>query len=292
VDIIKLEPIARRQHGLITRPQAVAAGCHVRAWYRALASQTIVGIHPGVARLPGAFPTPQQTILAAVLGAGEGAMASHRSATLMWGVEIVGDRPVDVIVPRRRHPASMTGVVLHHPRDRGDLVASRRGGIVCTNPLRTIVDLGAVAPEAVPAALASLMTSGFVSTSAVWAVLERHALSGRNGVAALRHALADWSFEHRPPDSELEIVMNTMVDRSSLPKPEFHARILGIEVDFLFVEAKLVVERDRERDARLVEVGYVVLRFTWNQIVRRPAWVADRIAGAIAVRSGLPRMAA
>ena len=151
------------------------------------------------------------------------------------------------------------------------------------------------------------MTSGYVSTSAVWAVLERHARSGRDGVSALRRALADWGFEHRPPDSELEIVMNSMVARSSMPKPEFHARILGIEVDFLFAEAKVVVEcdgwqdhgrvraqfeRDRERDARLVEAGYVVMRFTWNQIVRRPAWVADRIAGAIAVRSSQPRLVA
>lgn len=303
MDIIKLEPVARRQHGLITRPQAIAAGCHVRAWYRALASQTIVGVYSGVARLPGAAPTPQQTILAAVLGAGEGAMASHRSATLMWGVEIVGDRPVDVIVPRRRHPAPMTGVVLHHPRDRDDLVASRRAGIPCTNPLRTLVDLGAVAPEAVPIALASMMTSGFVSTSAVWAVLERHARSGRNGVCALRQALAEWNFEYRHPDSELEIVMQSMVTRSSLPTPEFHARILGMEVDFLFADARLVVEcdgwqehgrvraqfeRDRERDARLVEAGYAVMRFTWNQIVRRPAWATARIAGAVTARSALP----
>ena len=266
-----------------------------------------MGVHPGVARLPGAFPTPEQTILAAVLGAGTGAMASHRSATFLWGVDLVGDRPVDVIVPRRQHLTPMSGVVLHHPRDRDDLAASRRGGIACTNPLRTIVDLGAVAPEAVPAAFASLMTSGFVSTSAAWAVLERHARAGRNGVGVLRRVLADWGFEHRPPDSELEIVMNSMVARSSLPRPEFHARIIGIEVDFLFAGAKLVVEcdgwqdhgrvraqfeRDRERDARLVEAGYVVLRFTWNQIVRRPVWVSERIAGAIAVRSAMPRSAA
>jgi very-short-patch-repair endonuclease len=307
VDVIRFEPIARRQHGLITRAQAVAAGCHVWAWYRALASEAIVKVHAGVARLPGAFPTPQQTILAGVLAAGPGAMASHRSAALLWGAEIVGDRPVDVTVPRRRHLGPMTGVVLHHPRDRDDLVVSRRDGIACTNPLRTLVDLGAVAPESVPAALAGLMTSGFVSTSAVWAVLDRHARSGRNGITALRQALAEWNFEHRSPDSELEIVMMAMVAGSSLPRPEFHARILGIEVDFVFADAKVVVEydgwqvhgrdrvqfeRDRERDARLVESGYVVLRLTWNQIVRRPSWVAARIAGAIACRSASGRPAA
>jgi very-short-patch-repair endonuclease len=85
--------------------------------------------------------------------------------------------------------------------------------------------------------------------------------------------------------------------RHSLPAFEFHAVICGFEVDFLVVGTNVVFEvdgwtthglvraqfeRDRERDALLTEAGYVVQRFTWRQITRRPGWVAARISGLLA----------
>jgi hypothetical protein len=44
-----------------------------------------------VARLVGTADTPEQRIAAAVLAAGKGAMASHRSAARLWGVPSVCD---------------------------------------------------------------------------------------------------------------------------------------------------------------------------------------------------------
>ena len=62
----------------------------------------------------------------------------------------------------------------------------------------------------------------------------------------------------------------------------------GIEVDFVWRDKRLIVEvdgyayhrspsafeADRERDINLALAGWRVLRFTWTQITRRPAWVA------------------
>ena len=43
-------------------------------------------------------------------------------------------------------------------------------------------------------------------------------------------------------------------------------------------------ERDRARDATLIAAGWVVLRFTWIQITRRPAWVASIIRRTVVTR--------
>jgi very-short-patch-repair endonuclease len=70
-----------------------------------------------------------------------------------------------------------------------------------------------------------------------------------------------------------------------------NVQLLDYVVDFLWPEAGLVVEvdgrathgtrrafqGDRDRDSRLVVAGYRVLRFTWWDVTRRPAVVADRV---------------
>jgi very-short-patch-repair endonuclease len=66
----------------------------------------------------------------------------------------------------------------------------------------------------------------------------------------------------------------------------------GLQVDFLFAAARLVVEtdgfryhrtraafeRDRERDQELAVAGYRVLRFTYRQIVEDAAVVAKTLS--------------
>ena len=48
----------------------------------------LIEVQPGVAALEGAVPTTEQAVLAVVLSVGPGAVASHRSAAYLWGVEI------------------------------------------------------------------------------------------------------------------------------------------------------------------------------------------------------------
>jgi very-short-patch-repair endonuclease len=292
----QLERFARSQHGLVTRSQALSIGLPRSTWYSVLRSGRLDELLPGVARLPGALRTPLQSILAGVLWRGDGALASHRSAAMVWGAPVDGIDPVDVLVGRVDGRTAVATVRVHHPRDRLDLRPSLWQLVPVTNPLRTLLDLGAVDPGAVPRTLSSFVMAGFVRPAAVDAAIARHSRQGRHGIVALRNALADWQFERRPPDSELEVTMQVLLKRAGLPPATFHATIEGFEVDFHIDGSPVILEcdgweshgrdrdqweRDRWRDALLTEAGYIVVRFSWQAIMRRPEWVAERIRASL-----------
>ena len=266
-------------------------------------------MHDGVARLPGSADTPEQHIIAGVLAAGSGAIASHRSAAHLHGVPGIGDCAssiVDVIVPARvdRSPGTravnavgLQGVHVHRPRDMRRLHKHRIAGIPCTNILRTLLDLGAVAPEAVHGAVGHALANELANLSAIETALQQHARRGRHGVTALRSALDDWAVDGKPADSVLEPAMRRLVSRYGLPPVEFHPIVGGREVDFRVVGTPIVIEcdgwayhgrsrhnfeRDRAMDAEFAARGWIVVRFTYRRITGRPGEVARVIARTIA----------
>lgn len=97
----------------------------------------------------------------------------------------------EVTVMGRRGRA-LDGVEIHRTVCAEDLTPTRRHRVPCTNELRTLVDLGAVDPDAVPATLDHFAVIRRLTPVIVGALLERHGRSGRDGVSALRRALAEW----------------------------------------------------------------------------------------------------
>jgi very-short-patch-repair endonuclease len=224
------------------------------------------------------------------------ALASHRSAAHLWGVPRPDGDPVDVILLGARRDLRLDGVVIHRPTDRGRLVPQRRSGIACTNILRTIIDLGAVDPGGLHAAVGHSIATKLAPLSAIETAVAEHARQGRRGVVALREAIADWSIDQKPADSVLEAVMARLIARHRLPPVDFHPVVEGYEVDFRVRETPVILEcdgwtyhgldhrnfeRDRDRDADLVAAGWIVVRFTYRAIVSRPAATAQRIRAAV-----------
>jgi very-short-patch-repair endonuclease len=96
--------------------------------------------------------------------------------------------------------------------------------------------------------------------------------------------------------SEAEERFLALVRASELPAPQANVPLHGYEVDFLWREAKLVVEidgfrfhgphsafeRDRRKDAKLAASGYTVIRFTWRELVDHPYVVVARLAQTLA----------
>jgi very-short-patch-repair endonuclease len=98
-----------------------------------------------------------------------------------------------------------------------------------------------------------------------------------HGVAALREATRREPARTR---SEAERRLLELIRAARLPEPQTNARVGPYEADFLWPEARLVVEvdgyafhstraafeRDRRRDAELQALGQQVMRVTWRQI--------------------------
>jgi very-short-patch-repair endonuclease len=106
---------------------------------------------------------------------------------------------------------------------------------------------------------------------------------------ALRAALA--TLTHDGPHvtrSELEERFLSIIAQFGLPRPRVNAQLHGYEVDFLWPDAKLVVETDgaathatraafegdRARDLLLKTHGYDVIRVTHRMLTTRPHDVA------------------
>jgi very-short-patch-repair endonuclease len=91
--------------------------------------------------------------------------------------------------------------------------------------------------------------------------------------------------------TELEACFLALCRRHRLPIPEVNARVGAFTVDFLWREARLIVEvdgwtahrtrsafeADRARDARLEAVGYRVVRFTHQRVTRERGTVAATV---------------
>jgi very-short-patch-repair endonuclease len=297
--VVKLEALdsfAARHHGLVTRAAAERVGISRSSWYRAIQSGAFEPLHPNVARVWGSPITRAQHILAAVFAAGPGTLASHRSSAWLWTVDRPTEDPVDVILGARARHALPDGIVVHRPTDRYDLRPVMRQNVPTTNPMRMLLDLGAVDPPAVFDAMIAVMSAKFVSPTAIRAALQRHARRGRHGTVALRTALERWADEELPPDSDLEAAMVTLAAAHGLPPVQFHAIVEGFEVDFLVVDTKVIIECDgwathgldrdqfefdRVRDAVLTAAGYLMVHTTWRQITSTPHAAAARIRAVV-----------
>lgn len=292
VRLHRLDAFATRHHGLITLPDAQRLGVSRSSWYRAIDSQHFEQLHPGVVRLWGTPSTFEQRALAAAWATGPDSMTSHRTSSRLWGVERPADDPIDVIAPQRNRGPRPDGVVLHRPRDLFDLRPIVRRGVPTTNPMRMLLDLGAVDEASVYDALIAVMSAKVASPAAIRSALVRHSKKGRHGVTALRSALDQWLDDELPPDSELEDRMASLVREYRLPKVLFHPMVQGYEVDFLIAGTRIVIECDgwkthgldrdqfefdRIRNVDLTAAGYVMVHITWRRLTTQPAKVAEQL---------------
>jgi very-short-patch-repair endonuclease len=303
VKLHRLEAFIARHHGLVTLDAVRDLGLSRSTWQRALHEGQLELIHPGVARVIGWPCTREQSIAAAVLAAGPGAMASHRSAIYLWDIPRPPDDPPELILPQRYRQATLEGVVVHRPRDLRDLGAVLRRGIPTVKLLRALCDLGAVDPASVHPAVGHVVTNRLASPNSLFAAIRMHGRRGRPGVPALRDALADWMVDGKFLDSELERRMKRLIKHYKLPTVEFHPLICGYEIDFRVVGTAILLEcdgwefhdkhrrrfeDDRRRRNVLTAAGWIVVNFTWSMLTRHPQWVAAIIAEAVRKWSAWP----
>jgi very-short-patch-repair endonuclease len=293
----RLADLAADQHGLVTLAQARSCGLTRHGLHWRLSSRRFEEVHPAVYRIAGAPDTHPAALRAAALAVAPDGVVSHRSAAWLWGLLPDEGEAVEVSVPRPRGPR-LEGVVVHRSRDLVPTHTTLRDGIPVTNPLRTLVDLGAVSSRwTVEDALDRGLADRRFTVAAVEWMRHEVARPGRRGCGVLRTVLDERALGAAPPDGMLEPRMARLLRSHGLPPavfqhpvPEARARLdfahpelrLAIEVDGYEVHGSpRAMTADHERHNRLVAAGWTVLRFTWEQVVRRPGEVAKAIRSAL-----------
>jgi very-short-patch-repair endonuclease len=295
--VAPLDELVRSQHGLVTTAQAlkVLGPSRKQRW---VAERRLLSIQPSVFRMAGAPETWHQSLLAAALSAD--AVVSHRSAAELWGL-IQPAGYVDVTVSPPRHPRLRPPAITHRILDVHPELAVERQGIRLTDPVRTIVDLGLVLPKwSVRDALSRGLTNRLFSVDQVHRLREALGRQGRNGTGLIQELLDDRLLMLGDEESLLEKRFLDLARRHDIPKPliqheVWHAGRFIARVDAAYPDIKLAIEvdgyqhhaspeafqRDRTRQNRLVALGWTVLRFTWGDVVQRPAMVAATIREAV-----------
>lgn len=265
--------VAARQYGAVSVTQLHEAGLSDAAVMRRVRGGRLHKLHRGVYAVGHIAPSIERGWVAAVLALGQGAVLSHRSAAELWELLPPQDQPVDVSLPSRNGRLRRQGIRIHRPHSLMPAEMTRRRGIPVTSPARTLADL-------------------------------RASVSARELRRAIRQAdvLGLPTGPHVEPDrtrSELERRFLWLCRRHRLPKPIVNLRIGGMEVDFCWVEQKLIVETDgyryhrgkaafeddRARDLSLRALGYEVLRLSYRQVLHESTEVAAVLHAALG-RSG------
>jgi very-short-patch-repair endonuclease len=107
--------LARRQRGLVTISQLRDAGLSPRQVLTRRTSGLLHPLHRGVYLVGGGEPDHTTVVLAAVLAAGPGAIASHASAAALWDLPVPAGELPEVTVPLGRQPRP-PGVTVHRSR--------------------------------------------------------------------------------------------------------------------------------------------------------------------------------
>lgn len=288
-----LNRLAANQNSLFTRRQAIAMGLSPKEIEGGARAGSWQRLYRGVYRMGGAPATEVQALHAAVLAGGPAAVASHRGAAWLWA--LLDEMRREIAGPQR---APGAGIVAYR-RVAADIRPVLRRGVPSTDPLRTVMDLASVGDEtAVEMALDRGIYRGLFTATAVEAELERRAGRGVHGVVLLRSCLGRRLERQGERPSPLEAAMDRLIARHGLPRPQRQYCLAGTRyrLDYAWPAARVLVEvdgyeshaglgafcHDRERQNALVLAGWTVLRFTWDDVRRRPAHVAEQIRRALA----------
>jgi len=289
--------LAQRQHGALSRRQAIEAGLSPSAIARRLSMGEWVRLFHGAYRLAGSECTFEQRVMAGTLVAGDGAVASHRAAAALLGMP-GAPRWVEITVPRTSR-VELAGVIAHRSRLLAPEDVARLKGIPATTAGRTIADLARVYPAS---KVGPMLDYALARRLVTRAQLEAR-LTGRRHDDVLRELLAERPSTARPMGSEFESHLFRGLRDAGLPLPVAQYRVLmpdGSEVflDFAYPDVMLAIEadsylwhasladwqRDRARNNELVALGWSILPLTYDLVVHHPAEAARQVRAARASR--------
>lgn len=276
--------IAAGQHAAVSRRQLLDAGVPAHVVAHRVGGGLLIPVHAGVYRVAGSPVTWHQRIVAGTLAAGAGAVASHRAAGFLHGLEGIEPKQ-EVTVDRERAPHPR-GVIVHRLQlARPDVAV--HDGIPRTRAPATILGIAAVVPPPLlERALDDALLKGLVSCAQLQRRLDAGPRQGRNGTAALAALLAVRAGAARWTQSEFERRLFALVAGAGLPLPVPQFEVVlpdgrRVYLDFAWPDTRVALEaqsyryhagriawsRDQTRLALLSSMGWRVVPVTWDDLV-------------------------
>lgn len=287
---ILVPPVAASQAGVFTRRQARAAGWSSRREARLVARGDWLPV-VGTAYVRAGTPIDPVTRAWAGQLLTQG-VVSHRSAALLWGLPVMDDGRVHVTVePDQR--VRVDGLVAYRRAPLWDWDLDVVEGVPVTSQVCTLLDCLATLPERhAQRLLDRALLRRWIEPSVLAGRVR--ASTGLRGTPQLLRLLREAA---RGSRSEAERRLRAILRRARIRgwRAGVWLEELGVELDVLFAEARLVLEvdgkayhvdaekfqRDRTRQNLLVAAGYTVLRFTWADVTQRPAYVVATVRTAL-----------
>lgn len=279
----------RRNHGIITRREARSSGLTNHQIDSLIRRGEWVPVHRGVFRHAAVAPSWRGRVAAACL-AGQ-AVASHRCAAALWGLELVRRPAPEITVPVRRRAPMLRGVRVHRTTQWSDVDRTMRHGIEATGIRRTILDCAVdLGPYSLERLAESAIRQELTSWDGLVSVLNEQGARGRPGSAGLRALLDRRSADPIVPRSDFSRRVAQMLERDGLPPPRIEFAVHDDDGTFLLLAdlawpvRRCIIEldglehhfarEDRELDlrkrARVRAAGWRVLELTWRQVDARP----------------------
>jgi very-short-patch-repair endonuclease len=281
--------LAVKQHGYVTRTQLLALGLGADAIDYRVRLGRLIAVYAGVYAVGYVRRTPEARACAAVLACGEKAALSHGSAASLWGFNKHWDAPFEVTAPSIR---TRQGIKVHRCRTLARADITRQLGIRVTSPARTVLDN---APRLTGKRLSRFVNGAlrtpFLHAASLADVLNRN--PNHPGTKRLRRFV-----DGPKANSPLEDDFLEFAKRYRLPTPVTNTHLLGYEIDVLYPRERVIVEvdgyefhsdrdsfeRDRKRDAIMLEAAYVTVRMTKERMEQEPEQEARRLLGILAAR--------
>ena len=231
-------------------------------------------------------------------------MLSHRSAAELWELRPSAAASIDVTVPSQNGRRKRRGIRVHRSRRLAAEETVVRDHIHVTSVARTLLDLADVLPtQSLKRAIDEAEYRGRFDLTSLSAVVQNN--PGRRGAKLL--ALAKEPAQRTR--TELENAFLSFCRRHGLPRPEVGIKVAGYEVDFVWPDARVIVETDglaahrtrrafeddRKRDRRTLRAGYNTIRLTDRALREEPSEVARDLrdhlthAGTSSARSAASR---
>lgn len=296
---------ARTQLGLITTTQLIEAGLSTATITRRRRRGLLLPVGRRTCALAGVPLGPTTHVMALCLD--YDAVASHRTAAWLHGLDARPER-VDVTVRRGRSSGltpTMAKARVHTSTNLPPDDITSVGSIPTTSVARTLMGLAALDPSEVSdehllGLVEEAVRRRLASDRWLWWLLEQRRCRGRDGVTRFEGVLATRG-RLGPTESWLEREVLRIVAEAGLPRPEVQRKIrrrgaFVARVDFAYPAEMIVLEAlgyrshasreqqsaDAARASELQLMGYDVHQVTYDQVVRRPAWLVHVVRTALA----------